>query len=197
VTLAVSGIRVRLDGRPVLTGVAFELGDGEVLAVTGKNGTGKTTLLRVIAGVLDPDEGSVTIKGEPLRRARRHLGYVPEGADPPPHLTGAELEGLVASIRRAPPLEGALRERLGVVATRDQRIGSLSLGQRRRACLAAALVGDPWLLVLDEPTNGLDPGGVTLLSALLNERRAAGRAALVATHDFAFADAISARRLSF
>ncbi len=194
-TLSVRSLRVRLDGRPVLRGVSLELEPGQVLAVVGPNGSGKTTLLRTVAGVLAPDEGSVTIKGEPLRRARRHLGYVPEGADPPPHLTVAELEALVASVRRAPPLSHALRERLGVTAYRDQRIGSLSLGQRRRACLAAALVGDPWLLVLDEPTNGLDPSGVGDLAALLGERRDAGHGALISTHDLAFADILGARRL--
>ena len=194
-SLAVRSLRVRLDGRPVLRGVALDVAAGEVLAVVGHNGSGKTTLLRVLAGILPADEGSVTLLGEPLGRARRHLGYVPEAADPPPHLTVAELEALVASIKRAPPLSDELRERLGVTSTRDQRVGSLSLGQRRRACLAAALVGDPWLLILDEPTNGLDPAGVVELGKLLGERRDAGRGLVLATHELAFAEGLGARRL--
>jgi ABC-type multidrug transport system ATPase subunit len=195
VTLAVRAVRKRLGGRQVLGGLSLDLERG-VLAILGANGSGKTTLLRIVAGVLDPDEGSVSIKGLPLRRAHAHLGYVPKSADPPPHLTVLELERLCGALRGAPPLDPALRDRLGVGATAGQRIGSLSLGQRRRACLAAALVGAPWLLVLDEPTNGLDPDGVAMLAALLVERAAAGGATLVATHDLDFADAVGAERRS-
>jgi ABC-type multidrug transport system ATPase subunit len=195
-TLSVRALHKRLGGRPVLAGVGFELGGGEALAILGANGSGKTTLLRACAGVLEPDEGSITLRGVPLRRARRHLGYVPESADPPPHLTPAELLRLCAALRRAPPLAAATVERLGVTPFLDQRIGSLSLGQRRRACLAAALVGEPWLLILDEPSNGLDPGGVTLLGDVLAEHTAAGRALLFATHDLALTERLAARRKS-
>jgi ABC-type multidrug transport system ATPase subunit len=193
-TLSVRSLHKRLGGRQVLAGVGFELADGEALAVLGANGCGKTTLLRACAGVLEPDEGSITLRGLPLRHARRHLGYVPEAADPPPHLTPAEFLRLCASLRRSPPIDPATVERLGVTPFLDQRIGSLSLGQRRRACLAAALVGAPWLLVLDEPSNGLDPGGVALLADVLVEHTAAGRAVLFATHDLALADRIGAAR---
>ena len=118
---------------------------------------------------------------------------MPEAGDPPPHLTVAELGALVAALKR---VDAALPvERLQLAGFLDQRIGSLSLGQRRRACLAAALLGDPWLLVLDEPTNGLDPGGAEVLAGLLREHTAAGGAALVATHDLRFADAVAAERL--
>jgi ABC-type multidrug transport system ATPase subunit len=195
VTLHVNAIRKRLGARDVLDGLSLRLERG-VLAVLGANGSGKTTLLRIVAGVLEPDEGSVTLRDLPLRRAHAHLGYVPETADPPPHLTVLELERLVCALRGAPPLAAATRERLGVTAIAGQRIGTLSLGQRRRACLAAALVGAPWLLILDEPTNGLDPGGVDMLAALLREHVAAGNAALVATHDLDFADAVGAERRS-
>jgi ABC-type multidrug transport system ATPase subunit len=193
-TLAVRALRKRLGDRQVLDGLSFTLEEG-VLAVLGTNGSGKTTLLRIVAGVLESDEGSVSLRGRPLRRAHRDLGYVPEAADPPPHLTVLELERLCAAVRRAPELSVELRRRLGVHDLAGQRVGSLSLGQRRRACLAAALVGDPWLLVLDEPTNGLDAAGSAMLAGVIREHVAAGRAALVATHDLAFAEEISARRV--
>jgi len=194
VTLEVRALHKRLGGKQVLAGLGLTL-DGGLLAVLGPNGCGKTTLLRIVAGVLEPDEGSVRLRGRPLARARRDLGYVPEGADPPPHLTVGELLRLVAVLRRCAPLSAELGGRLGIPPLESQRIASLSLGQRRRACLAAALLGDPWLLVLDEPTNGLDPDGVAMLATLLREHANAGRAALVATHDLAFVDAIGARRL--
>ena len=182
----------RLGGRRVLDKVGLEL-DGGALAVVGPNGCGKTTLLRIVAGVLVPDEGDVLLDGHRLDRAR--LGYVPEAADPPAHLTVDELLALVAALRRAPPLAPTRKAELGLDGIAGQRLGSLSLGQRRRACLGAALVGGPWLLVLDEPTNGLDPAGVDLLARLLREHAARG-AILLATHDLAFADGLGARRLA-
>jgi ABC-2 type transport system ATP-binding protein len=183
--LRVVDVGKRLGGRRVLDRISFELSGG-TLAVVGANGSGKTTLLRIVAGVLPSDEGMVFLDGA--------FGYVPETADPPAHLTVAELLALVAALRRAPPLTVDLQWRLGLDAIAGQRIGSLSLGHRRRACLGAALVGAPWLLVLDEPTNGLDPPGVELLGALLREH-ASGGAVLLATHDLAFADALGAGRL--
>jgi len=184
-TLRLVDVGKKLGGRRVLSRVSLEL-TGGALAVVGPNGSGKTTLLRIVAGVLPADEGGVFLD--------RPLGYVPETADPPAHLTVDELLALVAALRRAPPLSADLRQELGLPALAGQRIGSLSLGQRRRTCVGAALVGAPWLLVLDEPTNVLDPPCVELLGALLREH-AAQRAVLLATHDLAFADGLGAARL--
>jgi ABC-type multidrug transport system ATPase subunit len=192
VTLRIVDLGKRLGGRWVLQRLT-ETVEGGAAAVIGPNGAGKTTLLRIVAGILEPDEGQIFLRGHPLDR--RHIGYVPEAADPPLHLTVAELLALVAALRRAPPLDPALQARIGVDGLAGQRIGSLSLGQRRRACVAAALVGAPWLLVLDEPTNGLDAAGTALLGDLLASHIAGGGCALFATHDLAFADALGARRI--
>ena len=198
--LLVSELCKRFGGREVLQGVSLSCARGERVALLGANGTGKSTLLRIIAGVIEPEAGTVLLDGAsllgkvPAPRAR--LGYVPEAADPPPHLTTAELLALVAALKRAPPLGDAVLDRVGARALIDQPIGSLSLGQRRRACLAAALVGEPTLLVLDEPTNGLDPGGVEMLAGLIRDRAGSGTTTLVATHDLDFADAIGARRVA-
>jgi ABC-2 type transport system ATP-binding protein len=198
--LRVEGLRKRFGGREVLLGVSFTCAAGENAVLLGQNGAGKSTVLRVLAGVIEPEAGEATLEGASLLaksgKIRARIGYVPEGADPPPHLTTAELLDLVVALKRADPPPPALLERLGVPPLLEQPIQSLSLGQRRRACLAAALVGDPVLLLLDEPTNGLDPGGIATLAELLRERRSAGRAALVTTHDLAFADAIEGRRVA-
>jgi ABC-type multidrug transport system ATPase subunit len=197
VSLVINGITKRFGGREVLRGLHLEVERGENIAVVGPNGAGKSTLLGVVAGLLEPEAGSVRLEGEPLsgRRApaRAQVGFVPEGADPPPHLLAGELLSLCAALKQADIPPASLLERLGVAPLLEQPIGSLSLGQRRRTCLAAALVGDPLLLVLDEPTNGLDPGGVAMLAELLRERREAGRMALISTHDLAFAGAAGSR----
>jgi ABC-type multidrug transport system ATPase subunit len=198
-TLSIVGLSKRLGGRAVLAGVELAGERGQCFALLGDNGAGKSTLLRILAGILEADHGRATLGGAsilgPHAPARARVGYVPEAADPPPHMTPREVSALVAALKRAPPPGPETIERLALSAFWDRPTGSLSLGQRRRACLAAALVGDVGLLLLDEPTNGLDQGGVAELAALVRERCTAGVTALIATHDLAFTEAIGATRL--
>ncbi len=145
-----------------------------------------------MAGVIEPDRGSVRWNDSELRGAlRRQVGYVPEAADPPGHLSVAELLHLIAMTKQCEPCSRALVERLDVVELLGARISELSLGQRRKACLAAALVGDPVLLLLDEPTNGLDPGAIANLAAILRE--SATRAIILVTHDQDLAQMVATR----
>ena len=185
----------RRGGRRVLDGASFSVGCGEVAALVGANGAGKSTILAIVAGVLAPDQGWVSIDGA-TSGARRKLGYVPEAADPPGHLTAGELLALVAGLRRSSPLDPAVRARLGLDALAAHRIDRMSLGQRRRACLGAALVGDPPALVLDEPDNGLDTDGLDALVELVAAARTRGAGVLVATHDPAMRDRLAARTLT-
>ena len=197
--LAVTSVRKLLGGRWALDGVTLTWDRPGTLVVSGENGAGKSTLLRVVAGVLRADEGHVSIAGHRLDRDRlaalRAVGYAPEAADLPAHLGVGELVALVAALKRCDRPPPALAERLGVAALLGKRLGTLSLGQRRRAGLLAALVGDPPLLLLDEPTNGLDPDGAAMLAALLDERAEAGRATLVATHDRPFIARVAAAEI--
>lgn len=184
----------RRGGRLVVDDVSFTVAGGEVVALVGANGAGKSTLLAIVAGSLSPDRGWVAIGGATSGR-RRQLGYVPEAADPPGHLTGGELLALAAALRGAEPLDDATRARLGVDGLAAQRIERMSLGQRRRACLAAALVGAPSALVLDEPDNGLDADGLDALVDLVAAASARNAAVLVATHDPAVRTRLGAREL--
>ncbi len=145
---------VRFDGRPVLKGVSLSVGRGERLAVLGPNGSGKTTLLRAIVGVLEPDEGSVEVLGE--RPPVEGLSYVPQGHAHYEYLTPRENLRFFARMYGVPGdgIDG-LVERFGLP---DRRAGELSGGQRRRLDLAVALLPDPEVLILDEPTEGLDVG---------------------------------------
>jgi ABC-type multidrug transport system ATPase subunit len=118
---------------------------------------------------------------------------VPEGADPPGFLRAGELWALVAATRGCAPPPPALCEALGLDELRDLPIERMSLGQRRRACLGAAFLGPPELLVLDEPDNGLDARRLDALVDLLRAHAAAGRACLLASHDAALLDHLGAR----
>jgi ABC-type multidrug transport system ATPase subunit len=198
-TLSVDAVSVRRGGRVVLEDVSLTVAPGQILGVVGKNGCGKSTLLLCVAGVLAPRAGRVAIRGASVwgrhrdrMRARRALGYVPEGADPPGFLLGGELWALVAATRGSGPPSTDLRDALGLDELREVAIERMSLGQRRRACLGAALMGDPALLVLDEPDNGLDAKRLDALIALLKAHAAAGRACLLASHDAALLDALGA-----
>jgi ABC-type multidrug transport system ATPase subunit len=192
-SLVVSGLKKRLGGREVLRGIDCTVADGECVAVFGANGAGKSTLLATLAGILDADAGHAELDGAPLTAARADIGWVPEAADPPPHLAADELVDFVAALRRRPRPPADTLSRLGWSELAARRIGAMSLGQRRRACLGAALVGPPRLLLLDEPTNGLDATAHQTLCELLREHLHAGRSALVATHDTAFAATLGAR----
>ena len=199
-TLFVDGVSVRRGGRVVVSGASLEVAAGEIVGIVGRNGSGKSTLLMAIAGVLAPRTGQIEIAGAAVwgahrarRAARRALGYCPEAADPPGFLLGGELWALVAATRGAAPPGTALIEALGLDELRDVPIDRMSLGQRRRACLGAALIGPPDLLVLDEPDNGLDARRLDALVALLRGHAAAGGACLLASHDAALLDQLGAR----
>lgn len=185
--LVVDDIRKRLGGKRVVDDVSLRCAAGEAVVIMGPNGAGKSTLLKVIAGVLEPDRGGVSIDGASIVgqrvAARRLIGYVPEAADPPPHLRVAELVALTGALKGGVALADDVADRLGVADIADKQIGALSLGERRRACLAAALVGRPKLLVLDEPTNGLDARRLEGLIEILREQMNAGCAIVVATHE--------------
>jgi ABC-type multidrug transport system ATPase subunit len=199
-SLRVTNLDVKRGGRTIVHAFDLVVDAGEVVGIVGKNGSGKSTLLMAIAGVLEPSDGRVTIgdanvwgRASERRRARIALGYVPENADPPGFLRANELWALCASSRGvsgpSPELVGALD--LDELA--ELQLERMSLGQRRRACLGAAFLGSPALLVLDEPDNGLDARRADVLVSLLRAHAAAGHAALVATHDRALLDAAGAR----
>ncbi len=197
--LRVESVCKWLGGRRVVDDVSFDCSVGDAVAVMGVNGAGKSTLLAMIGGVITLDRGAIEVDGHSITghraRSRHRLGYVPEAANAPSHLRVAELLSLMAALKSATPLATELRTTLGLDDIAHQLVGSLSLGERRRACIAAALVGDPALLVLDEPTNGLDEEGIVMLVEVLTARRDAGAAILVATHDMKFAQALDAKTL--
>ena len=196
VLLTMTAIRKRLGARLVLDGVDLTCPPGALALVLGANGAGKSTLLRIAAGILEPDAGAVHVAGRPLTTAsaRAALGYTPDTADAFPDLSVRELLALVGALKRAAQPPDALRDRLGLAPVWHQRLRTLSFGQVKRTWLLAALVGDPPLLILDEPSNGLDPAGAADLADLLRERAAVGHAALIATNDAAFADRLGGAR---
>jgi ABC-2 type transport system ATP-binding protein len=156
----------RFGGRPAIEDVSLEVGRGEVVGFVGPNAAGKTTTLRVLAGVFPPTSGVALIDGHEVTRAplaaRRRLGYAPERPALHPEMTVAGLVAFAAAMRDVPGRRrreavGTTLARTGLGPLADRTVGTLSKGVRQRVGLALALVGDPPALLLDEPTAGLDP----------------------------------------
>jgi ABC-2 type transport system ATP-binding protein len=180
-------VRVFDDGTGV-RGADLFVSPGEIHALVGLNGAGKSTLMRVLLGMLEPAAGSVTIAGRDLQHADwSAVGHLVEYPLAYRELTcrqnlalGARLHG--APPRRIPAMTEAVITELHLTQYADRRSAKLSLGNRQRLGLASALQHDPRLIILDEPTNSLDPYGVVLLREALLRRAAAGAGILVSSH---------------
>ena len=173
-----------------VAGLNLKVAPGQVLALLGPNGAGKTTSMRMIAGFLRPSSGRAVVCGHDVVRdpiaARRALGYLPEGAPSYGELAVAEFLNFAARVRGLTGITGARRidemvERLQLQPVLAQTIETLSKGYRRRVCLAQALLHDPPALILDEPTDGLDPNQQREVHALIRGM-ARDRAIIVSTH---------------
>ncbi len=186
-----------------LDGLGFELARGEVLGLLGPNGAGKSTCLRLLTGYLTPTRGYATLAGFDVTRngpqARAHLGYVPEDPLLYPHLTVDELLRLFARLKALPAATLAaecerVAQRLALNEVRKRAAGKLSRGFRQRVAIALALLGGPDLLILDEPTNGLDPWQVIELRELILQL-AAEHAIIVTSHVLSEIERVAARAI--
>jgi ABC-2 type transport system ATP-binding protein len=186
--LEVRHVTKRYGTRTVLDDVSFDVREGRMTGFVGANGAGKTTAMRIILGVLNSDAGSVTLDGRELGSDdRRRFGYMPEerGLYPKMRLEEqlvylARLHGFGAA--GAHRNARALLERLGLAERANEYIEKLSLGNQQRAQIAAALVHDPEVLVLDEPFSGLDPVAVDVVVQVLKDRADAGAPVLFSSH---------------
>jgi ABC-2 type transport system ATP-binding protein len=159
-TIAIDGLQVSRGGNPVLHGLSTEVPAGVVAGLLGTSGCGKTTLMRAIVGVQRVASGTVTVLGEPAgsRALRQRVGYVTQAPSVYGDLSVREnLRYFAAVLGTAPARVDAVIETVGMSAFAGRVVGSLSGGQRARVSLATALLNEPPLLVLDEPTVGLDP----------------------------------------
>lgn len=174
--------------RHVLRGVSLEAAAGDCVHVAGPNGSGKTTFLRVVAGLLTPEQGSVRWRGRPIASDRDAFGasfcYLGHSDGLKPEFTCRENLAYEVGLRRR--LDAAIIDetlaQLGLTPSRDQPARSLSAGQRRRLSMARVMLAGTPLWILDEPFTNLDASGVSLLSEVIALHLDAGGAALLATH---------------
>ena len=162
---------------------------GEIFGLLGPNGSGKSTTIKIILGLIEPTQGTSAIFGVPSCRvdSRREVGYLPESPSFYSHLTGSELVRFYARMcgMREPEWRHRVAEvlaRVGLTGAADRRVGTYSRGMLQRIGLAQALVHEPRLLILDEPTAGVDPVGAAEIAELLLQLKAAGKTILITSH---------------
>jgi len=185
-TIVVDGLRKRYGATRALDGMSFTVRPGMVTGFVGPNGAGKSTTMRVILGLDAVDAGTALIGGQPYRYLRRpltHVGSLLDAAAPHPGRTArnhllwlAHSQGLPA--RRV----DEVIEQVGLTPAARRKAGGFSLGMGQRLGIAAALLGDPPIVLLDEPFNGMDPDGIIWMRGFLRALAAEGRAVLVSSH---------------
>lgn len=187
-TLQLTGVTKSYGNRLVLDDVTFPVAAGHLTGFVGGNGAGKTTTMRIVLGLLASDAGSVTLGGTPLTPdARRQFGYMPEERGLYPKMKVLEQVVYFARLHGFSKTDAttratALLEELGLGERLNDNIEALSLGNQQRAQIAASLVHDPEVLILDEPFSGLDPLAVDTVAAVLQERASRGVSVLFSSH---------------
>jgi ABC-2 type transport system ATP-binding protein len=194
VMVSVQGFRKRYGKTVAARDVSFEVRTGEIFALLGPNGSGKTTTLESLEGIRHPDAGSLRIAGiDPTRQPRRLrnlIGVQLQTAALPAAMTAEEAMRFFCSYHGVPP-RNDLMERLGLAEKRGTQYGKLSVGLQRRLALAISIAHDPKVVFLDEPTAGLDVQSRADLHALVRELRQKGVTVILATHDMAEAEKLA------
>lgn len=188
VVLAVRNVKKKIKNRWIIKGVSFDVRAGEIFGFLGPNGAGKTTTIRMLVNLIRPTEGTITLCGHDVQRehneALRYVGCIVENPELYPYLSG--WENLEHFARMIPGVtESRIREVVGIVGMEARirdKVKTYSLGMRQRLGIAQALLGRPKLLILDEPTNGLDPQGIKEMRDFIRRLAGGGLSLFVSSH---------------
>ncbi|MFD4838605.1 ABC transporter ATP-binding protein [Achromobacter sp. NPDC058515] len=186
--VTLSGVSKHYGTHRAIDGLDLDLHEGECVALAGHNGAGKSTLIKLVLGLIRPSHGRVTLFGQDAdspaaSRLRGRIGYLPETVALHPAMTGAETLAFYARLKRQPLANNpALLEKVGISGAANRRVGGYSKGMRQRLALAQALLGEPRILLFDEPTTGLDPASRLTFYEIVHELRAKGATILLSTH---------------
>ena len=184
--ITIQGLTKRFGDVVAVDDLSFEVDQGTVVGFLGPNGAGKTTTLRTLLGLVTPTAGTARIDGKPYRELAdpvRHVGAVLEASSFHPGRSARNHLRVVATAAGLPLARtDQVLDQVGLAQAAHRRVGGFSLGMRQRLGLATALLGDPQVLILDEPANGLDPEGVHWLRGLLRQLADQGRTVLVSSH---------------
>ncbi|MDO9136770.1 MAG: ABC transporter ATP-binding protein [Lutibacter sp.] len=178
----------------VLDGLDLEIHKGGIFAILGPNGSGKTTLIKCLLGMVIPNKGEIIFEKKSVLRKwayRNNLNYLPQIANFPPNLTVLELIKMVKNLRPKESNEQELIELFGLKSFLDKKLGNLSGGTKQKVNVVLAFMFDSDLIVLDEPTNGLDPIALIHLKEIIQKEKDKGKTILITTHIMSFVDEVA------
>jgi len=192
--IEITDIHKKFGKLKVLDGINLKINGGGIFAILGPNGSGKTTLIKSILGMVIPQSGTILINKQPIKnqwKYREHIDYLPQIAQFPENLSVIELIGMIKNLRGKQSRDHELIDLFGLTPFMDKKLGNLSGGTKQKVNLVLAFMFDSPLLILDEPTTGLDPVSLIRLKDLILREKEAGKTILITTHIMDFVDSMA------
>ncbi|NNJ89121.1 MAG: ABC transporter ATP-binding protein [Eudoraea sp.] len=185
----VSSLYKRFGKNKVLMGLDLQIEEGGIFAVLGPNGSGKTTLIKCILGMVVPNKGAIKVMGAPIRntwRYRSQINYLPQIANFPGNIKVKELFKMIKDLRQQPDRQEDLVSLFGLETSMNKKLANLSGGTKQKVNIVLTFMFNSPLLILDEPTTGLDPASLIQLKKLIKEEKAKGKTILISSHIMQF-----------
>ncbi|MDB4293273.1 ABC transporter ATP-binding protein [Maribacter sp.] len=187
--IAIENLHKKFGKNPVLVGLDLNIDKEGIFAVLGPNGSGKTTLIKSILGMVVPNKGSISVSGVPIKKKwkyRQEIDYLPQIANFPGNLKVKELIRMIKDLRQKPSTEEKLIALFQLEPFLDKKLATLSGGTKQKVNIVLAFMFDCPLLILDEPTTGLDPASLIRLKELIQQEKASGKTILITSHIMQF-----------
>lgn len=192
--IEIENLHKKFGKNKVLSKLDLSIVHGGIFAILGPNGSGKTTLIKAMLGMVLPDKGSISVMGHPIKnkwKYRQEIEYLPQIANFPGNLKVKELIRMIKDLRQRPSEEQKLISLFGLEPFLDKKLANLSGGTKQKVNLVLTLMFDCPLIILDEPTNGLDPASVIQLKELIQQEKAKGKTILITSHIMQFVEEVA------
>jgi len=192
--VSIENLHKKFGKNEVLKGVDLSIKDGGIFAVLGPNGSGKTTLIKSVLGMVIPDQGNITVQGKNIKKNsnyRHEIDYLPQIANFPSNLKVKELIRMIKDLRKNTNEDERLIELFRLQPFLDKKLGNLSGGTKQKVNLVLTFMFDSPLIILDEPTTGLDPISLIRLKELIHVEKAKGKTILITSHIMSFVEEVS------
>ncbi|MCG2462742.1 ABC transporter ATP-binding protein [Flavobacteriaceae bacterium F89] len=187
----IQNLHKKFGNNQVLAGLDLDISEGGIFAILGPNGSGKTTLIKSILGMVVPNKGNILVQGQNVKNHweyRQQINYLPQIANFPGNLSVKELIRMIKDLRQKPSEENTLLDLFGLRTFLDKKLVTLSGGTKQKVNIVLTFMFDSPLLILDEPTTGLDPASLIRLKTLINEEKKKGKTILITSHIMQFVE---------